>query len=407
MILVFTRIFFALVFPGALLTAAAFFALGHDAVSEFIQEFSWIFPYPVLGTAFFLTWRFNKSRLLYGIIILSIADWLLLRFAAGDVVEPARAEFLYHLLMVLLPFNFMIFSIWKERGTFTLWGVMRLGFVFIQVFLAVGCYKYWQAIVMQYLSFHSLHIPYLNLNLALPAVVANIGGLFLLIYRFLRYRDSMDHGFFWTLTLTFSSLLTEDPGPALSFLFSVGGLILIVAALESAHSMAYRDELTGLPGRRALNDTLLMMRGIYSVAMVDIDFFKKFNDRYGHDVGDQVLRMVAGKLKNVSGGGKPFRYGGEEFTILFPGKAKEQAAPYLEKLRGDVADSSFVIRGAGRPHKRPKMPKLFGKKKKVTVTVSIGLAERESRRQHPHALLKSADKALYRAKNTGRNRVAQ
>lgn len=85
--------------------------------------------------------------------------------------------------------------------------------------------------------------------------------------------------------------------------------------------MAYQDELTSLPGRRALKEYLLKLGSEYTIAMFDIDHFKKFNDTHGHDVGDQVLRMVASKLATVSGRGKSFRYGGEEFTLVFSEKS--------------------------------------------------------------------------------------
>ncbi|MER3423211.1 MAG: GGDEF domain-containing protein, partial [Nitrospiraceae bacterium] len=75
--------------------------------------------------------------------------------------------------------------------------------------------------------------------------------------------------------------------------FAAAGLVLTLAVLQTSYAMAYHDDLTGLPGRRALNETLLKLSGRYTIAMVDVDHFKTFNDQYGHDVGDQVLRMVA------------------------------------------------------------------------------------------------------------------
>ena len=98
---------------------------------------------------------------------------------------------------------------------------------------------------------------------------------------------------------------------------ATAALLLLVAIIETSYSMAFHDELTGLPARRAFNQALLALEDPYTVAIVDIDHFKQFNDTYGHDTGDQVLRLVAGKLAQVTGGGKPFRCGGEEFAIFF------------------------------------------------------------------------------------------
>ena len=183
----------------------------------------------------------------------------------------------------------------------------------------------------------------------------------------------------------------------------MAGLIVILSLLETAYSMAYHDELTGLPARRSLNTALHNLGRRYTIAMLDIDFFKKFNDRYGHDVGDQVLCMVATHISRVGGGGRPFRYGGEEFTVIFPGKSKIQARPYLESLRRSIADAEFKVRGKDRPKKTPKTKRRVFNPKNVSVTISIGTAEPLSAFNNPAEVLKSADKALYQAKKKGRN----
>jgi len=79
--------------------------------------------------------------------------------------------------------------------------------------------------------------------------------------------------------------------------------------VATSYRMAYHDDLTGLPGRRAMNEVLLQLGSRYAMAMVDVDHFKRFNDTYGHDVGDQVLRMVASRLGVVSAAGKLFDTG--------------------------------------------------------------------------------------------------
>jgi diguanylate cyclase (GGDEF)-like protein len=141
--------------------------------------------------------------------------------------------------------------------------------------------------------------------------------------------------------------------------------------------------------------------------MLDIDFFKKFNDRFGHDVGDQVLCMVASHLRRVGGGGKSYRYGGEEFTILFPGKSKQDALPHLERLRQSIEAAQFGLRGKNRPKKPPKkLKKAKAQPKTVSVTISIGVAESDSSRPKPTSVMKAADQALYKAKKRGRNCIA-
>ena len=188
--------------------------------------------------------------------------------------------------------------------------------------------------------------------------------------------------------------------------------------------MAYHDELTTLPSRRAFNDALLRLQDPYSIAMVDIDHFKRFNDTYGHDIGDQVLRLVAASLARVTGGGQTFRCGGEEFAILFPGKTTAEVVDHLEQLRTAIEASEFRMRSGDRrqvprgPDRRNQRTRVRTRKgdairqlaqeespAPLSVTVSMGLGS--STREKPHAdlVLQAADKALYRAKANGRNRV--
>ena len=110
-----------------------------------------------------------------------------------------------------------------------------------------------------------------------------------------------------------------------------------------SYGLAYRDELTGLPSRRALNQLGLSLGNRYTVAMMDIDHFKQFNDTYGHDVGDQVLQWVGTQLTKLRGGGRVFRYGGEEFTLVFPRKKLEQTLERLETLRHSIAEHDLLI----------------------------------------------------------------
>jgi PleD family two-component response regulator len=141
--------------------------------------------------------------------------------------------------------------------------------------------------------------------------------------------------------------------------------------------------------------------------MLDVDHFKKFNDDHGHAVGDDVLKVVATQMRKVGGGGIPYRYGGEEFAIIFTGKHLEVCIPHLEAVRTAIGNYSIALRDQAT---RPKSPKQGSakrgksrKRKKVSVTVSIGLAERNEEDNNPEQVLKTADRALYKAKQGGRN----
>src|SRR5207302_2221636 len=129
------------------------------------------------------------------------------------------------------------------------------------------------------------------------ALLAFLAGLALLGTRATRAPDPTARGLFWALIAAFVAL---NAGPANQTLYlSTAGLALLVAMVEASYSLAFQDELTGLPARRAFNQALQRLHGTYVVAMVDVDHFKQFNNRHGHDVGDQVLKLVASRLAQV------------------------------------------------------------------------------------------------------------
>lgn len=369
------------------------------------------FPLLVLVAGLLLGWRFNRSRLVFALLILGTADRLLVHFQNNTLSSTDPGKLTFYAAAILLPLNFAILSIIKERGITSPSGIRRICLIIAQP----------AAVFMLWHQFHETSVCYLEHPIIkasflkyLPAhhlpqitALAGILGFLTLAFRYHRVRGPIESGFLWALTAVYCGLFMKGPSTLSTFYFSTAGLILIASVIEASYVMAFHDELTGLPARRSLNEFMLRMGSKYTVAMLDIDFFKKFNDRYGHDIGDEVLRMVASKISGVDGGGKPFRYGGEEFTVVFPGKSRQDAIPHLEQLRSVIQSAGFVIRARNRPRKKPDTQKPSkAPQKKVAVTISIGVAERDTKHSSPHEVIKAADKALYRAKKAGRNRVS-
>ena len=167
--------------------------------------------------------------------------------------------------------------------------------------------------------------------------------------------------------------------------------------VQAAIEMAVVDPLTGLHNRRYLESHLIALleqagqKGRpLSVMMLDIDHFKRVNDSYGHDAGDEVLKAFAARIKAVVRGADLMcRFGGEEFIIVMPETRLPVAEVIAERVRKAVASAPFAIEKGLRA---------------IPVTVSIGIADRGAD-GHPDALFKRADQALYLSKNAGRNRV--
>jgi diguanylate cyclase (GGDEF)-like protein len=165
---------------------------------------------------------------------------------------------------------------------------------------------------------------------------------------------------------------------------------------ESLQHQAIRDPLTNLFNRRYMQETLA--REIQRVARseeplaivtVDIDHFKQFNDKFGHDAGDEVLKTVADILQNrTRAGDLACRCGGEEFTLVYPGMSSEIAVGRVEAIRHDVETREFTFLG-----------KTLG-----PVTISAGIAVYPTHAMEMESLLHAADQALYQSKRAGRNR---
>ncbi|HEC14658.1 MAG TPA: GGDEF domain-containing protein, partial [Rhodospirillales bacterium] len=323
----------------------------------------------------------------------------------------------YAALADLLPLNLAVFAFVHERGILTPMGLNRLAFMGLQAALVAfvtGAGGWLEAATadslrqgLDALLHYRLFDPSFDAwtHLPQPAILLFALAFIVLLVRLVIVRSPLDAGSLGAMAASALALHMVGQGVASTVYFTVAALILLLGVTQDAYRMAFLDELTGLPGRRALVAAQKKLGGHYTAAMLDVDHFKSFNDTFGHDIGDQILKMVAARMGEVAGGGKSFRYGGEEFTVLFPNKGQNETALHLESLRRAIEASSFRLRGKDRPEEKPGRKKKVQKAKAVGVTVSIGMAERQAG-EAPGDVLKRADEALYRAKEDGRNRLA-
>lgn len=413
----------SLLLPGAAILLAASLLLETDflSISPSAVDF---YYYAVFCAGVLLAWRFHSSRTFFTLLTLLLVHRALGFFSGGASLSYGSGRIALEIIAFLLPLNFILFSHIRERGFALPAMAPYLGLIFFEsVFVALLCRPGARSAPALFRTAFLDHSLFFWSTIPEFGLFSFVAAIAFLAYRFLHFRQPLEGGYLWSLLAVFVSFQKGSLHPRASAYFATAGLILLSSIIENSYTLAYYDELTLLPGRRAFNTALLRLDPPYTIAVVDIDYFKKFNDTYGHDTGDQVLRLVAAKLAHVRGGGKAFRVGGEEFNILFTGIKMQDALPHLEELRSAVEASSFRVRGVPERRTAPRgSDRRTGSRKNtrkakanpsspmrndagLSVTISIGVAEPTPQKDLVLQVIESADQALYRAKQAGRNRV--
>ena len=382
--------------PAGILVAAALLVWLGRPLPATLTGLRTAGPYAALVAAAALAWGFNRGRAFV------IAASLLGAFAAW---QAWHTKPVYSALVVLVPMNALLVLLYRERGA-----RYRASYAWLALLAAEGVLLWWighspERASLEYWWLRSPPTPFIG-RLLLAAAFAGA------VWRAWPEFKPVPIGIAGAIATFFlAAEWAVSPG-AYALFIDASGIMLVVALLQESHQLAFRDQLTGLPGRRALDERLRGVGNGYAVAMVDVDHFKQFNDTHGHDVGDQVLRLVGGRLAEVRDG-VAYRYGGEEFCVLFPGSDIGEAERAVEAIRRSIEHYRMAVRAPGRPKQAEEGAKRRGRitsqgppEKVLSVTVSIGVSAL-SGRQTPREVLKAADEALYRAKKGGRNRVSR
>ena len=368
-------------------------------------------PYVMLGAALAFSAFFNRARFFTAALAL-LALYLVIRFELQTVLSAPRPLMIYSLGCAALPVAVLALLAFPERGLRNRYGMLLSLLVPLLVLLCWLALRFEPdrllAFVQQWMAVRPTAGYLMSWGGSAWFLLSFAVSLAVLVKR-----DTEEAAAFCGLLLFSWATLGFLDRPRISaVMLGAAGLVLIVNLLRRTHEMAFRDELTGLLGRRAFNDRLKGLSGRYVIAMMDVDHFKSFNDTWGHDVGDDVLKMVAHQIARVRGGGTPYRYGGEEFSVIFSGKEMDECEPHLDELRSNIEHYRLAVRDT----KHRKVPSEVAQQRRgrrkqarsniVSVTISIGMAEPELNQETPEAVLKGADKALYKAKKGGRNRIA-
>jgi diguanylate cyclase (GGDEF)-like protein len=376
-----------------------------------LDTFKIVLPYVPLGIltlAVGLATYFNSDRLgLVGIHLFLVYGYATLPdFVEGLWAGPYTNSM--RLFPLLIPLTVLGIHFSGETGLLSSTGLIKTSLLLLElIFLIIFFQMFSEEILGALQEFPQIRIledvtrkgginlPYVGFAVSLAC--------YLVMYYFSgrNYYSNYLSLIFWvvfTAVLAFesgTSWVARDFPMHYSLFFTGAGLLLNAKVLNLAWGKAYRDQLTQIPGRMALDEYLVRMSGVYSISMIDIDKFKDFNDTYGHDAGDKVLKQVARIIqKNTSG--RAYRFGGEEFTVIYSGRSAEEVEDELESLRQAVADNKVKV-----TRKSNRATKLLEKK----VTISLGLADSEGKETSPEKVLNAADNALYEAKEEGRNQL--
>jgi GGDEF domain-containing protein len=409
------RAFRPVLAPSAILLAAVLALAAGPALPPSLSGLRTLGPYVVLllGTGMGLWFNRGRTFIALASLLAAFAGYSL-TLDYGPASFAARAVFTA--AAILVPLNFLLALLFPERGVSHHFNYRWLMLAVVETLFVAWIASagrsslsgtVWHGLLEHWLL-RSPPTPLLGRLLFIAAFVTAVARAW--------PKDPatetrpLDIGQVGALVAFFVACEWAGTPGAFGAFMTAAGVILLVSLLQESHRLAFRDELTGLPSRRALEERLHGLGPVHTIAMVDVDHFKNFNDTHGHDIGDQVLRLVGSRLARAEGGGMAYRYGGEEFCVLFSDLTLSDALPQVEQLRADIAAYQMAVRKPDRPtdpEAGTKLRHLRSPEKTLSVTVSIGIAEPDDQRSTPAEVLIAADRALYRAKEGGRNRVCR
>jgi GGDEF domain-containing protein len=364
-------------------------------------------PYALFIFTIVLAHAFKQSRIAMVSATMLLAYWVI-QSRLQSPLSTGTTIFELSLLTLLMPISLLLVLSYKDSSI--------LSKPFGLYLFKLSVFFIWSWVTLSYVNEHGLS----NLNDTflfvwpsvshLPFILVIFSLAMVLIFSiFVMSRNRIIDAVLYTTALLSSITSTFIHVTFISStLFCLAGIFLLLYLINASYELAFNDNLTDIPGRLALESDLRHLGKVFSIAMLDIDHFKSFNDSYGHETGDDVLKLVASKLQRVGKKARVYRYGGEEFTILFKGREVLDTLSELEELRAAIEEYEMVIRNKDE---RPKNDKMGSKQRKtreksniVNITISIGVADNLDFDTVPE-VMKAADNALYKAKKTGRNKV--
>ena len=393
------------VWPGLLLLLLGVLLATFNADTSWLAATTGLYPPVVYGVGLFLAWRFRRSRVAAVLLGLFMMDVLLRPSNAS--MEPGVGS-VWDASGVLLLFLMPVVAAMKDRGVLSRRGLIQV--TIILGGLAAGLMVW--AVRPEFLSWTwQSFLPWDLSGLRLSDAMLIVGLFALLLTGGLAVwrGHRLEKGFFWiAVALLFA--LGGGPGSVESTVFlTMAALILVVNVLEKSYALSLHDNVTHLPARRAMRREIRRAGFSYALALVSVDHFKTLHDRYGRDASDRVVKKIAKDLRRVGRHARVFRYSGENFALVFPGKGRNEVLGDLEDLRADIEDFRFAMspRASGNGKgEGAKYPSVWW-----SLTVTVGMAECEEKSgwwsTKYGAINRAARRALHRGQKAGGNTVSK
>ena len=344
--------------------------------------------------------HYRRARLVFLLL-------LFMAFAGAVQFMPAGEPTLFVLLVssIALPFNFAWIARMKEQRSLA----SIVAPLFIATMAAEVAGLIWLGRTYMTETVSVLSREWLALPWAIPDVLTQAGWVAMLlcgmavVWRAVIKPSTFEGTLCWSYIAMALALVRPEEA---AFWFTGAALASTLGTLTARHFVSYSDEVTGLPGKKALYEYLGKLSSSYTLVVAEVDNLQEINSVHGRKVGDQVLRMMANRFYKFHYGGRLFRNEGKTFTMVFPGKRPSLLLPALDMLRSSIASRTFLLRRPGRPRKRPEEP-VQNKQKpgELQITASFGVVENLTDIKEADRILSAANKRLERAKKLGRNRV--
>jgi len=365
-------------------------------------------PYILLAIALVMSVLANQSKELAISVLLIVIYWVIQQFLQTPLSEEPANQ-IFGITSIFLPILLLFIVLCPEYGWRHPLGAMLV----ISPLVALGIGAALLSMDSQWLVntsntmavYESPYSLLISANSSIIFLLALISTIVFIIVR----NSVIDSCLFGCCVFTFATLAWFNQNHISATLFSFVGLMLVITQIRGLLILGYKDELTQIANRRALQKTAKAIRGDFIVVMADIDHFKKVNDTHGHDMGDDVLKAIASKLWQVELGGRLYRYGGEEFCLVFKNSDIKEVKEEMEKLRKLISEYDMQVRDK---KSRPKNSKdgvskrgATRQKSNIRITISMGMAASKKIGGSFNDVMQAADKALYKAKNSGRNQI--